>query len=347
MWVYWTMFCAPALASLSPWRLNQSSRAVVLAVTAIVLILVIGLRDEVGADWSGYTAILDENAARSLTQILIGKEPGFGLITWISIQLGWGLYGVDVLAAIIFVAGLSAFLIRQPNPWMCLSLAVPVLVIQLGMSGIRQACAVGFLCFAFNAFVDRRILRYIVFSLLAFTFHQTALIFVPLITFVDGKVSVIPTILSAILLASILFFALRDVGFYNTTYVLQDLGAVGALPRIGFNVSAAIVFLLVRKHWQSAYPDFLLFYILAIITLVMSPFVFFAQVAVDRLEYYMIPFQIAVLSRAPQFLPRRLGAAFTALVFAGYGAALAVWLNYSWIAQLTWLPYRSLIFEPK
>jgi hypothetical protein len=61
----------------------------------------------------------------------------------------------------------------------------------------------------------------------------------------------------------------------------------------------------------------------------------------------MIPFQIAVLSRVPEFLERRLGAAFTALVFAGYGAALGVWLNFSWIAQLGWLPYRSLIFEPK
>ena len=344
MWLYWFLFGVPALASYSPWRLAPITRLIMMAVTAVLLILIIGLRDGVGMDWPGYLNILHDDEIRSLGDILTSKEPGFGLINWVSLEFGWGLYGVNVMSAMILVAGLSVFVIRQPNVWGCLALAIPVLVIQLGMSGVRQACAIGCFCFAMNAFTDGRIIRYLAFTVLAVTFHQTAIFLVPLAAFVRGRIRPAPTIAAGIVLALLFYYGIKDVDFYTRTYIAQDLGgAAGALPRVAFNVVAAGLLFAFRKPWAELYPDYRLFSVLAVLTIVLTPFVLFAEVAVDRLEYYLVPFQIAVISRVPALLPQKWAIPFTVTAFAGYAGALAVWLNFSWIAQLAWLPYRSIL----
>jgi hypothetical protein len=348
MLVYWAMFAVPALASLSPWRLTQQSRLLVLLMTSALLVVIIGLRDHVGADWDGYTYWMQDAETHSLWELLTAKEPGFGLIDWVNIQLGWGQAGVDVMCSVIFVAGLIEFLQRQPNIWRCLTLAIPVLIIQLAMSSIRQAAAIGLLFFAMNAFVDRRVFRYLIFVLLAFTMHQTSIVFILMAIFINHRVQAIPAVASAILLVAIVAYIFKDLGYYST-YILPDVNsalyaALGAMPRIAFNILAVALFWRFSRLWSAHYPDHRLYSILAAVTLGISPFLFFAQVAIDRLEYYLIPFQIAVIGRAPEFLQPSARAPFMLCVYGGYAAALAVWLNYSPLAQAAWLPYHSFLF---
>jgi hypothetical protein len=345
MWMYWILFLAPALFSLTGVKLEPRSRAIMLSLVAIILIIIIGLRDHVGADWDGYLSILDFVETQKLSEVLVGREPGFGLINWVSTQIGWGIYGVDLTCAIIFVSGLMAFLTRQPNFWRCLTLSIPVLVIQLAMSGIRQAAAMGFLFFALNAFIDRRPLRYLIFVVLAFTMHQTAIVFLILSIFIGERIRVIPILSAVIVFLLISIFLFKDVDFYRDAYISQDYGAAGAAPRIAFNIIAAFLFWRLSRRWQTHYTDYRLFSILAFAIALVTPLLVFAQVAADRLEYYLIPFQVAVISRVPDLLPARLKVIYTTVVYSGYSAALAVWLNYSWIAKLCWIPYSNIIFK--
>lgn len=346
MWFYWALFSVPALAAMSPARLTASSRAIVVFGAAVLLIVIIGLRDHVGADWEGYANILHQNEPKSLWELLTSREPGFGIISWLSIQFGWGVYGLNIFCSIIFVAGLVAFLLKQPNFWRALAFSIPVLVIQLGMSGIRQAAAIGVLFFALNAFCERRLIRFLFLVFLAFTLHQTAIVFAVLAMFIHGRIRMLPALAAGAFVLGVSLFLFKDADFYRNAYVLQDQGgAAGAVPRIAFNVLAAILFWRFRKQWAAQYPsDYRLFSILAIAVALVSPLVGFAQVAVDRLEYYLIPFQIAVISRVPEFLSQRLRTPFVTFSYAGYAAALAVWMNFSLIAQLAWMPYRTILF---
>ena len=349
MWPYWLMFGAPALVSLPSWRLTDASRRVMMVVTALVLILVIGLRDRVGEDWSNYTHMLENAATQSLGQLLTAKEPGFGLINWLSLQLGWDQVGVDIFCALIFVSGLLTFLIRQKRPWGCLAIATPILVIELGMSGIRQACAIGVFCMAMNAFADRRLTRYLLFVLLAFTFHQSAILFLPLGLFIGGAQGPVSryriALATGLVLVLVLVFGLKDTSSYNSAYIQQSADvdpAAGALPRIAFNVLAATLFLVFRKRWVN-YPEFRLFWIFSIIVIALMPLEPFFQVAVDRIEYYLIPFQVAVVMRTAEFFGVRTRAAYLAAVFSGYGFALITWLSLSPIAKDGWEPYRWIL----
>ena len=58
-----------------------------------------------------------------------------------------------------------------------LSLAFPVLIINMPMSGIRQAAAIGIMCFAYNAFNDRRLIRFVFCVIVASGFHSSAVSF--------------------------------------------------------------------------------------------------------------------------------------------------------------------------
>ncbi|HEY5106831.1 MAG TPA: EpsG family protein [Caulobacteraceae bacterium] len=345
MWIYWALFCVPAVASFSPWRLAPRSRLFMVAIAALTLILIIGLRDHIGIDWANYEDKFHDYQVQSLFQILLGPEPGFGLINWISAQFGWGVYGVNFFSAVILITGLTFFLIRQPNIWRCLALAAPILLVQMGMNLIRQACAIGFICLALNAFVDRRLYRYILFSVLAFTFHQTAIVFVPLAIMIRHSRTLIFPIIVPLAGVVLVIFLFRGVEFYRDTYILQDLGgAAGGFPRIALNLIALAVFAAFRNYWAKEYGEYRIFAILSIIILSVTPLFVFAQVAVDRLEYYFIPVQIAVISRTAGVLPPRIAVPFKLVMFAIYAAVMGAWFHFSWIAQLNWLPYRSLVF---
>ena len=54
MTVYWTMLLLPALFAITPIRLNQKLQPITWRIFGSVLIIIIGLRHEVGGDWIRY-----------------------------------------------------------------------------------------------------------------------------------------------------------------------------------------------------------------------------------------------------------------------------------------------------
>jgi hypothetical protein len=264
----------------------------------------------------------------------------------VSGQLNFGVYGVNTFCALVFISGLIAYFQRQPSFYRALALSVPTLVLGVAMSAERQSTAIGFLMFAMNAFEDRKPVRYLMLIALAALFHQTAAIFAIYVFAIGGKLRPAPFVLGAAFFVIVGTFLLRDTDYYTTTYVAQDQGgAAGALPRVAFTVLAALTYFALRKRWTELYGPSTLYTLMAATALIMAPGVIVAQVATDRIVQYLLPFQIVVFSRLPEFVQGRLRTPVTALIFAAYAATMAVWLNYSWIAKLTWLPYRSILFS--
>ena len=84
---------------------------------------------------------------------------------------------------------------------------------------------------------------------------------------------------------------------------------------------------------------------LSIGTLLMTPMVFLYPSIVDRLDQYVTPMQIAVFARLPNLLNPRLKIVVPVATYGLYAVAFAIWMNFSWIAQLAWIPYRSVLFQ--
>src|SRR5271167_699202 len=98
------------------------------------------------------------------------------------------------------------------------------------MSGIRQAIAVGFFCFACNAFIESRLLRFILFILIGSAFHSSVLIFLTLTPLVRGEYSIRRTAVGALLALPGIYYFMTSPAFevYSQRYIGTAAEAYGA-----------------------------------------------------------------------------------------------------------------------
>jgi hypothetical protein len=344
MILYWTMFLLPAMASMSPYRLDRLSRAVVMALLGVALTTVIGLRDHVGHDWNNYMKMFERAAGSDFYYVISSVEPGYAFLNWASSRLGFGIYGVNAACAAIMVFGLFRFLDRQPNFWRTLAIATPVLLIGIAMGATRQATAIGFLMLAFNAFQDRKVLRYLAFVGLAVLFHRSSAVFLLPAWFIHGQLRIWPLVLGGLVFFGASLF-LRDAAtYYQTSYVGTDIQASGALPRAALNILAAGIFFFYRRKWMERYDDGPLYTIMAGVILLMAPAVLFAAAATDRMSMYLLPIQLAIFARLPNLVPLQFRTPVMLAVFAGFSILMGVWLFFSPFAQISWVPYENLLW---
>lgn len=344
MILYWTMFLLPVMASMSPYRLDRLSRGVVMVMLGLALTVIIGLRDHVGHDWSNYMKMFERADSSDFNYVLTSVEPGYAFLNWASSRLGFGIYGVNAACAAVVVFGLFKFLDRQPNFWRGLAIATPVLIIAISMGATRQAVAIGFLMLAFNAFQDRKVIRYLLLVSVGVLFHRSmAVMYLPA-WFINGRLSIWPLIIGGLV-----FFAaslmLRDAAtYYQTSYVGTDIQASGALPRAALNVLAAGVFFFYRNKWMERYDDGPMYTIMAGVILLMAPAVFFAAAATDRLSMYLLPIQIGIFARLPNLVPFKFRVPVMVGIYFAFAVLMAVWLFFSPFAQISWVPYENLLW---
>jgi hypothetical protein len=139
----------------------------------LLLFIFVAFRFEVGCDWPGYLNQYDVQAEGFSPDLLDLREPLWWSIIELTHRLGLPYPWLNVFAATIFFAGLTALALRQPDPLGFLVLCFPVLIMNMPMAAIRQAAAIGVLCFAFNAFSDRRTVRFILLVAVAATLHAS------------------------------------------------------------------------------------------------------------------------------------------------------------------------------
>ena len=93
----------------------------------------------------------------------------------------------NIASSAVFFLGVHVLARRQPDPLGFLVLLFPILIINMPMSGIRQGAAIGLLCIAFVAFIDRRPLWFAFWVVLAAGFHISVLIFMLLLPVATGS----------------------------------------------------------------------------------------------------------------------------------------------------------------
>jgi hypothetical protein len=303
----------------------------------------IGFRFEVGGDWAAYLELLEISRFQDLASALsnIG-DPGYSLLNWIAGQIGAGIWFVNSVCGIIFCWGLAKFAARQPSPWLAVTVAVPYLMIVVAMGYTRQGVAIGFIMAGLASRLSGgSILRLGIYVALAALFHKTAVVIFPLVALSAKRnrfTNIAVVLVSGYFLYNV-FLAGSEQRFIagyieDTHYVSQ-----GAPVRVAMNVLPAAILLLFSKRFDFTPEERLIWrnfswfsLILGLALLITS-----ASTAVDRIALYMIPLQLAVLSRIPTCVVRR--GSGLALVIGYLIAAQFMWLNFATYSRL-WLPYR-------
>lgn len=353
MWPYWILFILPAYWAITRLRpIPQTALTVqrdrwsfVWRGLFILLVLMIGLRHEVGGDWSEYLEMLASYNDTSISEREYGfQDPAFILFNWLSVQTGLGIYLLNLLSAIFFSWGLLVFCRAQPRPWLAVAVAVPYLITVVAMGYTRQGVAIGIAMIGMVALGQGSIWRFVLWIALAATFHKSAVILVPLAVLANTKRRVLTLLWVGVLGFTLFTLMLQEaMSFLLGGYIEGEMQSSGAAIRIAMNALPATLFLMFRKRFQLS-PDQRSFWtwmslsaLLLVLALKVSP----SSTAVDRIALYWIPLQLFVLSRLPNALGRRDGKnAVWVYAVIGYSAAVHfVWLFYADTA-FAWLPYQ-------
>ena len=347
MLIYWALFgffAAGALAA-RPIRPGVPVRQPFLIVGAIVTAILIGLRYKVGADWPTYDFMFDFAARASLTRVLQLGDPAYELLNWTVQELGGAIWMVNLVCGAIFTWGMVRFCRVQTDPWLAFAIAIPYLVIVVAMGYTRQAVALGILMAGMAAFQrGSSLVRFAVYVAVAALFHKTAVVAFPLVALATPRNRFLNLIIAIAASIALYDMFLGDaMDHFIQHYIKTGYSSQGAGIRVAMNLVAALAFWALGRRMQFTETEWKLWrnFSLASVGFLILLFVLPSSTAVDRMSLYIMPLQLAVLSRIPIAMNSSMGG--RALVLTYVALVEFVWLNFAQHARY-WVPYHFYPF---
>jgi hypothetical protein len=357
MFFYWLLFLIPAFFALVANSRSSSRKAFFHStnlnplwwVVIFTLTFVIGLRHEVGGDWANYMYMLENLAIRPTSEsFTLMSDPGYNVFGYISLKLGWGIYGVNLFCGLIFSIGLSVFCRNSPRPLLALAVSIPYLVIVVAMGYSRQGVALGIAMIGLVALIRSKRLKFVVMICIATSIHKSAFLLLPIAVLAATKNRFLILLVFSILIGFIYSLFLSSA--YNSlieNYIASQYASQGAFIRLLMNAVPAIIFLIWRhrfnfhKHEEALWVIFSYISLLLLLALYLTD----ASTALDRIGLYMLPIQLVVFSRLPEIFKTSgyINQWIVIGILAYYSLVLFVWLNFATHAGL-WLPYKNLVF---
>lgn len=344
---YWLLFAYFAFGSFTETSKRSAAARTypLMMFGAVVIALLIGLRFEVGADWPTYEFMFNFARHADFGRMIEVGDPAYQALNWIVYHLGGDLWAVNLVCGAIFAWGLNRFAQVQTNPWLALLVAIPYMVVVVAMGYSRQAVALGILMAGIAAVLrGGSLLKFALYVAAAALFHKTAVVAFPLVALASRRNRALNLLLG--IAASILFYDMflgDSMEQFVENYIDAEYSSQGAAIRVVMSVVPAALFLLFRKGFRFSPEEHLIWrnFSLAAFGLLLLLFVLPSSTAVDRLALYVMPLQLAVLSRVPGTIMNQLPGKVTIIAYSF--AVQFVWLNYATHAEY-WLPYQFFPF---
>jgi hypothetical protein len=341
--VYWLLFLYFAVGALreEPRPAAAARPDILFRLGCVLMALLIGLRFHVGADWIPYEYIFSEAKHETMGSLPAIADPGYYLINIVVQWFGGELWTVNLICGLLFAWGLMRLCEAQERPWLAAVVAVPYLVIVVAMGYTRQAVAIAFIMAGLASyFRNGSVLRFAVYALAAAMFHKTAVVALPLIAIANERGRIINfLVVCALTYVTYHLFLSTSVGRLVTNYIDARYAAEGAGIRIAMNLVPAGLFLIRSRQLGFPERERRVWRNLALVACALLPMLYLlpSTAAVDRLALYIIPLQLAVLSRPRiAMVSERLG---TVLIVFYAATVQFTWLTYAHHARF-WVPYH-------
>jgi hypothetical protein len=348
MLLYWLLFALFATGAIlstggDPFRAQRPSPMILVA--GIFVVILVGLRFQVGADWRSYEFMFSFAGYADLGRVIKHGDAGYQTLNWLVQRADYKIWVVNLVCAIIFTWGLLRLARTQPLPWLAVTVAIPYLVIVVAMGYSRQAVAIGIVMAGLAALArGASLVRFAIYVAVAALFHKTAVVMLPLLVFTSERnrfLNALAAIAGFVLLYDV--FLADDVDKLVKNYVEAEYSSQGAAIRVAMSlVPAAVMLLRGRRLGLSSaevriWRAFSWTSIGLLVLLILSP----SSTAVDRIALYMLPLQVIVLPRTVAlFRSPQMGR----LIVVAYAAAIQfTWLNFATHA-IYWVPYHFFPF---
>ena len=324
----------------SLWRM----RIVLSFIANTILVIFVGLRDHVGADWDAYAdyaqAVSHNNSFNFFSFFAV--EPLYAVVNYFASIIGGDIHIVNLICAIIMLYSLSKFAYLC-NLDICttLFLAMPYLIYSVGMGYTRQGVAIGLSYLGIGYWTNGMRNKALFCIFCACGFHYSA-VFVAVLIY-SGSIRKLLACFSFIVVAA--FIAGKASGSqYFDLYIqnTENLHSSGVWLRLAMLWIGIMVFIYQHRRWKSSANDSFVKLIekSCILVLLLTPVAIFASTLVDRISLYLSIIYLASLSKSAilvkppfRFLTYWHVAAFT------YGCFF-LWFSASPYVASAWLPYR-------
>ena len=350
MIAYWPLLTIPIFALFSQVTIEKRLQIVILKFVGLLFILFIGFRHVVGGDWIPYIQIFNEVKnipnLESLFLIALMNDIGYVMLNYFVNSVEGNIYVVNLLSAFIFVYGLWKFILSQENPWLVLLISIPFLIYIVAMGYTRQSIAVGLIFAAIVNLQEQKKTWYWIQLMLSVFFYKPAIIFLMLGIF-SMDISTFKKY-TAVLIFSLVSYYLLSVTFGNLVNSYVDLSkehmvSYGAVPRVLMNAIPASILLLNLEKLQIPESTKKLFISMSWLILLTTVFVFFRSTPVDRIQVFLMPVQLLVMSRIAFLVrPVYIKQFFIVATVVLYITMLIVWLNTA-KTRHAWIPYDNIL----
>lgn len=258
MFPYFFVF---AICLLLSWKSNERNRIPVCLI-CIILSIMAGLRDlHVGTDTESYynEFLYMSSSYKTVDDFLnddMGFDLGFLILNWFIGKISKGSFHFLFIVQLITTGFLYAGYVRLSKHFKASLFSFTAfylfLVYNYSFNALRQECAISIVFYAFSCLWDKKYMQYIVWTLLAFTLHSSALVsfligIVYYIVFIENpkvrKIAII-ILVSGVLIAFMSFFLLLEVvgglNFFNeallarygTESMFDSTSRIGIIPTV-------------------------------------------------------------------------------------------------------------------
>ena len=315
----------------------------------LLLFLFSSFRYQIGCDWSGYYYMFLKTKNYEWSQINSSNIDIFSFaIFYLIHKLGLSYPYVNIIYGLVFFIGVHVLARRQLDPLGFLVLLFPILIINMPMSGMRQAAAIGVICIALSSFIDRRPGIFLFWVIIAIGFHSSAIIFLILLPFINGRYNNTRIIFSIFLFIPGLIFVLLTGTAQNAfkAYIISERESYGALFRVSsLMLSGLYFFIFVKKKWKRFFPkDYNIINLGSLGMILLIMLVPISTTISDRFGYYFIPIQAMIFARLPFFSFGLSQLLNTALPYVFLFILFITWTLTSVHFEKCYTPYNTWIF---
>lgn len=339
MFLYYSLFTWIALGSIIKSRLFK-------IITLLLLITFVGLRFEVGADWFNYYNIYNTIVVSDIRKSLTITDPAYGILNYLASILGYDIWFVNLICAIIFFSGLNFFCKNTRNYWIALLVAFPYIILSVSMGYTRQSVAIGLSMVGIAHLLNENKINFIIWTFLALLFHKSALLLF-LFTPYAFNIKMTPVKNSLYFIAFLisLFIVMNKLSSEENLYFTEEVSSAGTLARMIIHAPAVAFYMIYRNKFKKIYREKLpvLDAFLALITIFFFISFLFSTFA-DRFNLYFYIFDMIVLTSITLFFNRPNYYVYLGGVILFQFILMFVWLNYSPWAQCCWIPYQNYLW---
>lgn len=265
-------------------------------IVSLLLILLLGLRDlTVGIDTINYYAIFTRIQNIEFSQLFNGVsyEYGYRLLQYVIGIIFKEYQLLLIVVAIIYIAAVSCHIYKySEKPMISYILFILYGFYTFAFSTTRQTLAIAFILIAYEFMTRKKLFKFLIFVLIAASFHITALIFIPSYWIIKFKLNKYTLTFITLITALMFYFRTGIVLFLNSIarneYTFTETG--GNLLFL-FMVISVIIGFIYRKQFLSARENNKLLFYMMCMSVIIMPITKFHP-AMMRLMYYFFIFMI-------------------------------------------------------